>query len=172
MLKIAFNKTIIDAPYGGSNHFLRMMKDYLIKNGFIFTDWKDAEILFLTGTREYNTNFWIKELIESKRLNKKVIYRVNDCDLPRSTKEYDNNVKTIMELSNMVIFVSDWCKNYFKNKNIWNVNNCVIRNLPDKRYFYPNQGSNYDGKNLRIVTHHYSDNLQKGYLVYCMKILI
>jgi hypothetical protein len=164
MLKIAFNKTIVDLPYGGCNHFLKMLRDYLLKNNCKFTDHQSADVLIMTGTREYNTLYWIDDVKKLKEKNKnvKLIYRVNDSDLPRETDHMDNNVKQIFEYTDMVVFVSEWCRDYFINKGIKPKKDyCVIGNTPNTDLFKPvNRELN---STLKIVTHHFSGNkLHKG----------
>jgi len=158
-MKIVLNKPILDTAYGGSNHFLNMLRNYLIHDKLQFVkSYKEADVLFITGTRDYNTTFWINEIKEAK--NKKIIFRVNDCDKPRGTDYMDKNVQEIFKYANQVIFVSEWCKEYFKNKGITHANSTVIPNVPNTDLFKGIDRKEND--TLKVVTHHFSNNLQKG----------
>lgn len=99
--------------------------------------------------------------------NGKIIIRVNDCDITRPTLPSDRSrEKAIIKNSheiNYYIFNSDFIKNYY-NKLINIQNSQIIYNGCDTSIFYPNQ--NIKPIKYKVVTHHWSDNMNKGYQIY------
>ena len=97
----------------------------------------------------------------------KIIIRVNDCDItrPKAPPERSRE-KAILKNNreiNYYIFNSQFIKNYYKNF-IDVKNSTVIYNGCDTTIFYPSE--NIKPIKYRIVTHHWSDNMNKGYQIY------
>jgi len=97
----------------------------------------------------------------------KIIVRVNDCDITRpSLPPERSREKTIKKNNydiNYYIFNSEFIRNYYSK--IINIeNSLVIYNGCDTNIFYPNIFIKQN--KWRIVTHHWSNNINKGYQMY------
>jgi len=97
----------------------------------------------------------------------KIIIRVNDCDITRPNLTHERSrEKAIIKNNNEInyyIFNSQFIKNYYSK--LINVNNsAVIYNGCDTTIFYPKLF--LKSKKYRIVTHHWSNNMNKGYQMY------
>jgi lipopolysaccharide biosynthesis glycosyltransferase len=97
----------------------------------------------------------------------KIIIRVNDSDITRPNISLDRSrEKVIIKNSNDIyyyIFNSEFIKNHYK-KFINVEKSVVIYNGCDTTIFYP---KSYSKPNkFMIVTHHWSNNMNKGYQMY------
>lgn len=106
----------------------------------------------------------------SNNKNRKIIIRVNDSDITRPNLPPERSrEKAIIKNSheiNYYIFNSQFIKNHY-SKFINIENSVVIYNSCDSTIFYPNiLVKNEEPIKFRIVTHHWSDNMNKGYQMY------
>lgn len=123
--------------------------------------------------------YGIQDIIEHRNYyNKhaKIIYRVNDCDITRPTvAEEHSREKIVMkyvEEVDIFIFNSNFVKQHYFSKydKICNKENYTIHNGSDRKIFYGSVDTkilNITNTNkINIVTHHWSDNMFKGYQTY------
>jgi glycosyltransferase involved in cell wall biosynthesis len=96
------------------------------------------------------------------------IHRVNECDLRKGTHEIDEILRQANRNVDFTVFVSHWLRDYFVDR--WfdpRRPHRVIQNGADPKLFYPRLDREYaDGEALKLVTHHWSDNWNKGFKVY------
>ena len=102
--------------------------------------------------------------------NAKIIIRVNDCDITRPDIKPEISrekaiVKNFSEI-NHFIFNSNFIKEHYKNLINFNNNYSIIHNGCDLSIFHPINHPPSKGKKWKIVTHHWSSNMNKGYNVY------
>jgi glycosyltransferase involved in cell wall biosynthesis len=69
-------------------------------------------------------------------------------------------------ISDKTIFISQWLKNYFMMKGMNTRNGIVIDNACDRSLFKPDYHIRKPNDPLKIVTHHFSPNMAKGYDYY------
>jgi lipopolysaccharide biosynthesis glycosyltransferase len=112
----------------------------------------------------------LEEIINHRNthnIHGKIIIRVNDCDITRPKAHPERSrEKAILKNNgeiNYYIFNSQFIKNYYK-KFIDVKNSTVIYNGCDTTIFYPSE--NIKPIKYRVVTHHWSDNMNKGYQIY------
>ena len=170
------NKNI---SYGGGNIFTSYIIDYL-SNNYEITYELDKNIkIFLIIDPFKDNNFKKYSLLDiinyknNYKLNSKIIVRVNDCDVTRDVvdinKSRENEIIKNYKFIDYYIFNSHFIKNYyiekFKKQNIiLNNNYKVIVNGCDQNIF---KNLNIQkNKHINIVTHHWSNNINKGYNTY------
>ena len=172
-LKIAVGFKLKDSSWGGGNQFaLSLVKAAKLNGHKIVHKLKDndIDIILLTDPRSYNpgVTFGSVEILNYlffKNKNAIVVHRINECDERKNT----NHMNYLLKLSNYCadynVFISSWLKDlnlYQKNKP-----SRVILNGGDREIFRTYKGSFWDMKSpLKIVTHHWSPNLMKGFDVY------
>lgn len=163
--------------FGGGNQFALNLVSFLEKKGVkvVYELEDEIDVIFIMDPRILKYNKIDLQQVQNykKRFPKvKIIHRVNDCDKPRG--EVDNLDKILIEtfkIADLIIFVSDWTKNYFVKEKRCKVNSksIVINNGCNQNYFYPSYKKSSFKKNprkIKIITHHWSSNAFKGKEIY------
>ena len=171
-LKIALGYEIKDGPWGGGNQFLRSFKGYFEGKGFqvVHQLEKDLDLIIMINPRRGSGTFNHKDVKKYKKYYPavKVIHRINETDKAKNTESTDKLRIEASRVADGVVFISQWLKSYYLergfNKNILHT---VIVNGADKNIFNQ-EGHNLWNKNqpLKVVTHHWSDNVMKGADIY------
>ena len=173
-MKICFTHRPINTSFGGGNQFvLNMIKLINEKNPSIKIvfdlNHRDIDIIFIIDPRigRNKINYHMVSQYKKYYPNVKLIHRVNDCDIKRekSINMEPLLVKT-MKISNHVIFISNWLQNYFIKKYSLNLPSySYILNGCNKKHFFPQDNKIVSDK-IKLVTHHWSNNLLKGFHIY------
>lgn len=167
-MKIFFNRVPRFEPYGGGNQFLIKMVEHLEKSGHkvCFHLEQGIDLIFMMDPRPGDIGYSIDHIEEYKRLfpNVKILHRVNECDARKSTNEIDNLLLRGMNISDQVIFISSWLKEYFEKKG-FNRSAQVIYNGCNLENFGIEENHPISNP-IRVVTHHWSDNYMKGFDTY------
>jgi len=165
-MKICMTMQPQKIAFGGGNQFALNLVEYFEKNKIkVVYDLKEQDIngIFIMDPRILKFNkIDLQQIQEYKKKNPKVkiFHRVNDCDKPRGEVDnLDKILKETFKIADLIIFVSKWTKNYF------NVNSLVINNGCNRNYFYPKYHKKLNNP-VKIVTHHWSGNANKGKDIY------
>jgi hypothetical protein len=172
-MKIFINFAAKDIAYGGGNVFVLNIVKHLskLKNVTItYTLDDDIDIYFLIDIRKDGRfkKYTFDEIYNNKVKNGKgkIVYRINDCDVTRTRKSLEPMITKYAEKIDHFVFNSDFIRDYYHDKyDIFHTKrSSVIYNTSDSSSFYPKEMKL--NKKLRIVTHHWSDNINKGYDIY------
>ena len=174
-MKISIGSKIVDGPFGGGNEFLRNLINFLDENGHTVINHlkdKDIDIILLTNPlvssetssfNSYDIEFYLK-FINSQAV---VFQRFNECDERKGTNNINFKLNKFNQVVDVNIFVSYWLKNIFNEFELSKKKSYVIKGGPNKEIFNNNDKKYWNKKTkLKLVTHHWSDNLMKGYLIY------
>jgi len=171
-------------PYGGGN----ISVFYIIK--YVCSRYKDFDVtyelepnikmyLIIDPFKDFNNSFKkydIHDIVDHRNLHNptgKIIIRVNDCDKTRiisdatKTREYQiihhfHNIDYFVFNSQ---FICDYYNERFKSNGFNLVNNySIITNGCDQKLFDNKPKLITD--TVKIVTHHWSNNMNKGYQLY------
>ena len=174
-MKISISSRFIDGPYGGGNSFVRNFAEQLKNNGhhvvFDLKD-KDIDIAFLINplnSSEFSTfnNFDIDYYRAFKNKNLISVQRINECDQRKNTNHINDKLIRFNENIDFNFFVSNWIKTIFSNTPLVDKPHSIILGGPDKKVFNMNQKKPWNHKDkIKIVTHHWSTNINKGYEIY------
>ena len=174
-MKIFINRKLRRNPWGGGIHFVTGFADYATSLGHKITyEYEnDVDAILMIDPRADEGFGDITQLIQYKdhllKLGKKVkvFHRINDSDVPRGTNFLvDLNIKANKILNAKTIFISNWLKEHYEKKG-FDKESIVIRNGCNHEWFYPNvQKSNSQNDPIKVVTHHWSDNYNKGFDAY------
>ncbi len=172
-MKIAIGFEIKNNSWGGGNQFAKSLVKEAAKNGhkitFSLKD-NDIDIILLTDPRSYNSginfgSFEILHYLFFRNKNAIVIHRINECDERKNTNYMNTFLRWSNYCADYTIFISNWLKTlniYQRNKE-----SKVILNGGDREIFHENHSLSWDGISpLKIITHHWSPNLMKGFDVY------
>lgn len=164
----------VNASYGGGNQFVNNLCTYLSKFDNIKITYKlkrNIDIYLIIDIRKGEHKVYPFDRIYSHKIkNKKgiIICRVNDSDITRENKIRE---KAILENINKIdhfVFNSLFIKSYYFNKYpaFIATKNSVIFNTSNPKYFFPTNDRKLSSSKIKIVTHHFSDNINKGYKFY------
>ena len=129
----------------------------------------DVVVMTHTGLSPHTT-FGADEVEALKKKHPQIpcLHRINDNDIRKETSEMDLLLERSNRVADHTVFVSEWLRDYHASK--WfdlSKPHSVIVPGADPRFFHPVGGDRFDGKTpLRLVTHHWSDNWNKGFDVY------
>jgi len=96
------------------------------------------------------------------------LHRINECDKRKNTHDIDHLLREANQVADFTVFISEWLLEYHGDR--WfdrKKPHSVIHNGADPKIFYPTGTADSLRKNpFRIVTHHWSDNWNKGFSTY------
>ena len=174
-MKISIGSKITHGAYGGGNSFLQNLTNQLIQDGHtIVNDLKDKDIdiilltnpLITSETSTYN-NFDIdfyQNFINKKSIS---IHRINECDERKNTNFVNKKILSSNKYIDINVFVSNWLKNLYEGIGIDPYKSFVIKGGPSKDIFNFKNSTPWNKKEkLKIVTHHWSSNENKGSKIY------
>ena len=173
-MKIFFNRKFRRTPWGGGAHFVTGFADYLMKIGHQVTNdyHSDVDIIFMADPRDDDGFGDVNQLLQFKQHLKnngrhvKVVHRVNDSDIPRGTDFLvDLNIRANAAIADETVFISEWLQKHYQEKG-FNRDSSVIRNGTNLYHFNPLGKVTNDSGVIKIVTHHWSDNYNKGFDTY------
>jgi hypothetical protein len=174
--KIFINFCCKNIAYGGGNQFVIKLVEYIknIPNFKITFDLEDNidVYLIIDLRRDRKSEFkkyMLDEIYQHKLKTKgKIIMRINDCDLTRTKKEIENLLLENLDHIDSIVFNSSFIKEYYCDTyaKVNKKNKQIIYNKCDKNIFFPKNKILDKNKKIKIVTHHWSDNINKGYEIY------
>jgi len=169
-MKILLNRKPIEGPWGGGNLVVKALSEMLSQYGFevVYQFSDNIDIIFMMDPRPSDLRISINEIIAYKKHNPavKIVHRVNECDARKGTDGIDGLLRECSSYTDMTIFVSNWMMKYHLDKG-WNCqNHDVVINGVDHDHFRP--GEKIKNGKINIVTHHWSNNMMKGFDIYDM----
>ena len=171
-MKIAIGYKLKSNSWGGGNQFANSLVNAARIRGdeitFNLKD-KDIDLILLTDPRSFNQEiaFGPLEILKYIIFNKQaiVVHRINECDERKNTFHMNKLLKYANYCSDYTVFISSWLMDldiYHKN-----IPSTIIFNGCDEKLFSKNTNLPWDKKEpLKIVTHHWSANVMKGFDVY------
>ena len=171
---ISIQSKVVDGPWGGGNLFVQNLVNYLTSNGLkVLNNLYNPKIDLILMTdplkQSISTNFSFKQISYYKKYinpNVKIVHRVNECDERKNTNNVNKEIIHCNSIADSTIFVSNWLMNLFENIGLHN-NNKVINSGSNRDIFNNLNKPNWDGfSNIKIVTHHWGANWNKGFAIY------
>ena len=166
-MKIYINRQPVVGPWGGGNKTLSALCEELSKDNTVVYDLEpNIDKIVCFDPRPNKKGVWYQHFLNYKHVypNTKIVQRVGDVGT-HSKPELTNLVKQSVQHSNHIIFPSIWAKDYIKYDK---QNYDVVENAA-KEIFFENKrrftGLDFN-KEIKLVTHHWSDNPKKGFRVY------
>ena len=175
-LKISINVEYKEGPWGGGNLFIANLKNYLESQGneVIFNLFaSDIDIILIIDPRmlSENVSYSVKEIkFYKSHINKncKVVHRINECDERKNTTGLNDFYIKNNLVADYTIFVSNWLKNVYLKSGYSSTNYDVIMSGANNEVFNNSDRAIWNQKDpLRIITHHWGNDLNKGFDVYC-----
>ncbi len=170
-MKISFNRAIVEGPYGGGNQILMLLVDYFKRRGIetCFDLADDVDAIFAVDVRDEVCCYGINDIISFKGKHAKVrlLHRINTngSHIKNDGKRDERIIDFNKRCADITVFISSWVKKYFRNLGLIS-KGVVIENAADRSIFLPSNDVRNQNDPLKIITHHWSDNMAKGYAVY------
>ena len=174
-MKVSIGAYLKDGPWGGGNLFFKNLKDFLEKKNHKVVNHlldDDIDLILLTDPRKESesSSFTHEEIVKYKnKINSqvKVVHRINECDERKNTKGLNQFIYEANKCTDSTVFVSNWIKKLYYNQGfeleqpevIMSGSNANIFNSINKKEWGKNE-------KLKIVTHHWGGNWNKGFDVY------
>ncbi|MFX0132328.1 MAG: glycosyltransferase [Candidatus Hodarchaeota archaeon] len=167
-MKIYFNEKPKGSAWGGGNHVLLSLVQFLKKKGYqiVFKLEKELDLIFIQANSKVRYKERIKPLFKYKKKhpNVKILHRINVSDISKNTSDMNDLVLNTNSLADDTIFISRWLADYYI-ENGFDRSYHVIYNGCNRNYFYPLKEKILEDP-IRLVTHHWSDNWMKGFDIY------
>ena len=174
-MKVSIGAFIKEGPWGGGNLFFKNLKEYLEANGHhvinhLFDD--DIDLILLTDPRKKSesSSYTHKEILKYKNYinpSVKVVHRINECDERKKTKGLNQFLFKANQCSDATVFVSDWIKNLYEKQGFNISNPHVVMSGSNSKIFNSDKQNLWDkDEKMKIVTHHWSGNWNKGFDIY------
>tara|TARA_B100001564_G_C20660999_1_gene681529 strand:- start:1628 stop:2704 length:1077 start_codon:yes stop_codon:yes gene_type:complete len=174
-MKVAIGSQVFDGSWGGGNLFVKNLKYYLLENNtevVHYLDEPDIDIILITEPRIESLTSTIS-LFEARlykslvNKNVKLIHRINECDERKNTNYVNKKMIKVSQFSDSTIFVSSWISDLYKNQGIKSNKSRVILSGSDTEVFNNINKKPWDKTTkLKIVTHHWGNNWNKGFEIY------
>ena len=175
MMKISIGTNIKEGPWGGGNLFAINLKNYLIEKGHkVVSDLEDddIDIILITEPRRTSessafTHFDVKDYLQYVKPDTIVVHRLNECDERKNTNYINQYLISANKVADHSVFVSQWLKTLYVQQGLSNQNISVILAGADGEIFN-SEGLEIWNKKvpLKIVTHHWGGNWNKGFDIY------
>ncbi len=172
-VKIAVNATPVSGSWGGGNQWLIQLSRMADFMGFELVYQLDADvdcIIVLHSADNQGASFNASDIANHRKKfpKTKCIHRINENDARKGTNFMDAAIANMNVNADHTVFVSSWLRDYHLSK--WfskDLPHEVIINGSDSRFFHPFGSSVWnESLPLILVTHHWSDNWNKGFDVY------
>ena len=174
-MKISIGTNIKEGPWGGGNLFAKNLKIFLEENGHdvynnLLVD--DLDLILITEPRKTSessafTHIDVKKYLDYVNDETIVVHRINECDERKNTNYVNKYIIEANKIADQTIFVSEWLKSIYVKQGINEKNNNVILAGSNRDIFNSNNFIPWTSdKKLRIVTHHWGANWNKGFDVY------
>ena len=174
-MKVSIGAKVFDGPWGGGNLFVKNLSKTLKSKGhevvYDLND-NDLDIILLTDPRKKSesskfTHKEIKKYKEKQNNDVIVVHRINECDERKQTRGVNKFYIKANKIADHTIFVSQWLKDIYIKSGFSSEDYSVIMAGADLTVFNSDGVIDFNKKEkLKIVTHHWSNNWNKGFNIY------
>lgn len=171
-IKLAINLNPTQESWGGGNQFVLQLKSFLEAK-----EWKvvhrlesDVDLILMIDPRKDKlVQFDDRDIEKFKRKHPHVrcLHRINECDQRKNSNFMDDLLRKANRVADHTVFISHWLEGYFLERGFDSTRpRTVIQNGASDAVFYPPSARNPSHAPFRLVTHHWSNNVLKGFDVY------
>jgi hypothetical protein len=175
-MKVSIGSKIVEGPWGGGNLFAINLSEYLLSNGdqviYDLSD-PDIDLILLTDPRnrsESSSTFnhiEIEKYLKYVNPNAVVVQRINECDERKNTKNINEFYLAASDISDHVIFVSEWLRNIYVQIGMDKEKTSVVYAGASSEIFNEKGKVTLTNKSkVKLVTHHWSSHVNKGFKIY------
>tara|TARA_B100000965_G_C19602292_1_gene763506 strand:+ start:4340 stop:5395 length:1056 start_codon:yes stop_codon:yes gene_type:complete len=173
-MKISIGTNIKDGPWGGGNLFAINLRDFLISKGHIVVNdlnHEDIDIILITEPRKTSESSAFtdhdvekyKKYVNNETL---IVHRINECDERKGTNYVNKYLIQANRVADETVYVSKWIMDLYFDQGIRSTKNIIYAGA-NSEVFNQEKFSPWNRKEkLRIVTHHWGGNWNKGFEIY------
>lgn len=174
-MKISIGTNIKNGPWGGGNLFAINLTNFLKTKGHIVVNNlldEDIDIILLTEPRKTSessafTHIDVNNYLKFVNNRAIVIHRINECDERKNTNFVNKYLIDVNKSADFTVFVSAWLMDLFEKQGLKSSKKRVILAGANEEVFNSDGFTPWDGsEKLKIVTHHWGANWNKGFDVY------
>ena len=174
-MKVSIGTKIKHGPWGGGNLFAINLKNYLESKGHTVVHdlvQNDIDIILITEPRRTSessafTHIDVQNYIKYKNSNALITHRINECDERKNTNYVNKFLIEANKTADTTVFVSSWLKDLYIDQGMDRNEKYVIYSGSDSSVFNNQNLLPWNKKEkIRIVTHHWGANWNKGFEVY------
>tara|TARA_B100001996_G_scaffold140942_2_gene107171 strand:+ start:2180 stop:3220 length:1041 start_codon:yes stop_codon:yes gene_type:complete len=174
-MKVSIGTNIKEGPWGGGNLFAINLGLYLVSKDHEVVnnlDDDDIDIILITEPRKTSessayTHLEVKNYLNYVNPGALVAHRINECDERKGTNFVNKYLIQANGIADYTIFVSGWLKKLYLEQGLSEKNNHVILAGANKKIFNSkNKALWKNNSKLKIVTHHWGANWNKGFSIY------
>jgi hypothetical protein len=176
-MKVSINSRFLSGPYGGGMQFANFMRDYFSGHGVAAINHlrdDDIDVILHVNPFPFLTpaasgySFFDAYAYKIKHPQTIIVERVNECDERKGTHYVNSLLIRTAKHSDFVVYIASWLKDLLETHGLPGIiPSRVILNGGDTRTFNTNGRAWWDGsQKMRIVTHHWSNNPNKGHDAY------
>ena len=174
-MKLALGTRLRQGPWGGGNRFAQALVEGLRAEEVDVVDSlvaPDIDAILMTDPRKGSEGASFQDgdiarylLFRNSRAI--VIHRVNECDERKGTTGVNRRLMDANQLTDHTVFISSWLRDLLVAQGMPCRSHSVILNGADRRIFHPRGHHAWNGTGpLRLVTHHWGGNWNKGFDIY------
>ena len=162
-MKIFFNRKPVPGPWGGGSKILSsLLEECKKRNHEVTFDLKEkSDLIFCMDPRPNQEHDFSMLYDKKNKEGIKIVQRVGDLGTHGKPDLFEL-VKQSTNYSDCVVFPSKWARDFLNAKNF---NQVIVQNAPLKQFIKPNNNL-LNRESIKFVTHHWSDNLMKGFDTY------
>lgn len=174
-MRISINAKPIDGPYGGGIRFVEALQRGLEQYGHTVTrdlaGTLDAIVIVNNHAYSQTASYTLAHVRQylAWHPNTVVLQRVNVCDKQRAQDlGIDRDILAVSEIADHVVFVSAWMQDHARGRGLCaDTPQSIILTGADESIFHPEGRAPWQpGAPVKLVTHHWSTNLMKGFDIY------
>jgi glycosyltransferase involved in cell wall biosynthesis len=174
---ISLGMRIQSGPWGGGNQFGASLAAFLRARGHQVNfdlHHPAIDVILLTEPRgELRSSAFTDDDIEQYQTRNThravVVHRINECDERKGTHDVNSRLRRANRVADATVFISRWLRDLHLGQGMEPRGVQVILNGADTAVFHPHRRDAWNGNGpLRLVTHHWGANHQKGMDTYLM----
>ena len=168
---VAINLYPPKGPWGGAGIFVQQIGARLKERGIrVQYNLKGkVDLILLMDPRDdlENKAFGMHEIRSCKATNPEVVilHRVNECDARKKTAFMDKALAEANGICDHTVFISEWLRDYHADRwfDLRRPHSCIYNGADDGAFNPLGRVFRSGNERLRLVTHHWSDNVMKGF---------
>ncbi len=171
--RVAINRRPLRSSWGGGNQWAGQLTKWLHNQSYAIRYDLDAPVdcIIIAAMQVSKLVTFDADAVrayKARHPHVRCLHRINESDQHRGSTNRDALLAEANSVADHTVFISEWVRDYHAQR--WfdlARPHTVIPNGADPEIFHPHGSEQWRQEQpLRLVTHHWSDNWRKGFVVY------